>query len=106
MFDLLQRPTIAWWDLLDIAIVSVLIYQLLLLIRGTRAAQMALSGVFLIGYGLARSFVELFREPDAHLGFLLGGLTMGQLLSLPMIVLGALLVARSYGRARASLERS
>jgi phosphatidylglycerol---prolipoprotein diacylglyceryl transferase len=65
-----------------------------------------LSGIFLIGYGLARSFVELFREPDAHLGFLLGGLTMGQLLSLPMIVIGALLVARSYGKARASLERS
>jgi phosphatidylglycerol---prolipoprotein diacylglyceryl transferase len=65
-----------------------------------------LSGIFLIGYGLARSFVELFREPDAHLGFLIGGLTMGQLLSLPMIVIGALLVARSYGRARASLERS
>ena len=65
-----------------------------------------LTGIFLIGYGLARVFAELFREPDAHLGFLLGGLTMGQLLSLPMIVLGALLVARSYGRARASLERS
>ena len=65
-----------------------------------------LTGIFLIGYGLARSFVELFREPDAHLGFLVGGLTMGQLLSLPMVVLGALLVLRSYGRARASLERS
>src|ERR687891_864839 len=47
--ELLQRPAIAWWDLLDIAIVSVLIYELLLLIRGTRAVQMALSGAFLIG---------------------------------------------------------
>ncbi|MGH6896781.1 MAG: prolipoprotein diacylglyceryl transferase [Geminicoccaceae bacterium] len=65
-----------------------------------------LTGIFLIGYGLARSFAELFRAPDAHLGYLVGGLTMGQLLSLPMIVLGALLVLRSYGRARASLERS
>jgi phosphatidylglycerol:prolipoprotein diacylglycerol transferase len=65
-----------------------------------------LAGIFLIGYALSRSFVELFREPDAHLGYLVGGLTMGQLLSLPMIVLGALLVLRSYGRARASLERS
>jgi phosphatidylglycerol:prolipoprotein diacylglycerol transferase len=65
-----------------------------------------LTGIFLIGYGLARSFVELFREPDAHLGFLVGGLTMGQLLSLPMIMLGAFLVLRSHGRARASLERS
>jgi phosphatidylglycerol:prolipoprotein diacylglycerol transferase len=65
-----------------------------------------LAGIFLIGYGLARSFAELFRQPDAHLGYLVGGLTMGQLLSLPMIVLGALLVLRSHGRARASLERS
>lgn len=48
---LLQRPSLAieWWDVLDIAIVSFLIYELLLLIRGTRAVQMALSGGFLIG---------------------------------------------------------
>jgi phosphatidylglycerol:prolipoprotein diacylglycerol transferase len=69
-------------------------------------AEGRLAGIFLIGYGVARSFAELFREPDAHLGFLLGGITMGQLLSLPMIVIGALLIARSYGRARASFERS
>jgi diadenylate cyclase len=43
-----QRPAISWWDLLDIALVSILIYELLLLIRGTRAMQMALSGGFLI----------------------------------------------------------
>ena len=49
--ELLQRPSLAveWWDALDIAIVSFLIYELLLLIRGTRAVQMALSGGFLIG---------------------------------------------------------
>ncbi len=48
-----------------------------------------IGGLFLIGYGLARSFVELFRQPDAHLGFLLGGVvTMGQILSLPMIIIG------------------
>jgi len=46
--ELLRRPAVTWWDVLDIAIVSFLIYELLLLIRGTRAAQMALSGVFLI----------------------------------------------------------
>jgi phosphatidylglycerol:prolipoprotein diacylglycerol transferase len=66
-----------------------------------------LTGAFLIGYGIARSIAELFREPDSHLGFLLGGLTMGQLLSLPMVVVGILLVARSFaGPRRASLERS
>ncbi|MDE0811471.1 MAG: prolipoprotein diacylglyceryl transferase, partial [Alphaproteobacteria bacterium] len=52
-------------------------------------------GLFLIGYGCARSVVELFREPDAHLGFILGPITMGQILSAPMILIGlvALLTA-------------
>ena len=57
--ELLQRPTIAWWDLLDIAIVSVLIYELLLLIRGTRAVQMALSGSFLIALFFLSRWLEL-----------------------------------------------
>ena len=43
---------------------------------------------FITGYGILRSIGELFREPDAHLGFMLGSLTMGQLLSLPMVLLG------------------
>ena len=51
--------------------------------------------------------VEMVREPDAHLGFLLGGMTMGQLLSLPMLVAGIILVARTHGAGRqSSLERS
>jgi phosphatidylglycerol:prolipoprotein diacylglycerol transferase len=46
-------------------------------------------GIFVTGYGLARIFVEFFREPDAQLGYLLGGwLTMGMLLSIPMLLLG------------------
>jgi phosphatidylglycerol:prolipoprotein diacylglycerol transferase len=56
----------------------------------------AVGGVFLIGYGVLRSVGELFREPDAHLGFLLGGvLTMGQLLSLPMVLIGLGLLVRA-----------
>lgn len=54
----------------------------------------ALGGVFLLGYGAFRLFVEFFREPDAHLGFLFGGVTMGQLLSLPLVIVGVWLVAR------------
>jgi diadenylate cyclase len=46
--QLLQRPAVSWTDALDIALVSFLVYELLLLIRGTRAVQMALSGGFLI----------------------------------------------------------
>lgn len=61
-----------------------------------------ITGAFLLGYGLARSFAELFREPDAHLGYLVGGMTMGQILSLPMIAAGLFLLARSYTGARSS----
>jgi phosphatidylglycerol---prolipoprotein diacylglyceryl transferase len=59
-------------------------------------------GAFALFYGLARSLSEFFREPDAQLGFLWGGLTMGMLLSLPMILGGALiiwLVLRAPARA-------
>ena len=45
---------------------------------------------FFAGYGLFRGFVEFFREPDAQLGYLAGGwLTMGMLLCVPMILIGA-----------------
>ena len=55
-----------------------------------------LSGLFLIGYALARIPIEFVRVPDAHLNYLLfGWVTMGQLLSLPMIILGAYLIARA-----------
>ena len=54
---------------------------------------------FIAGYGLLRSFAELFREPDAQLGFVLGPLTMGQLLSFPMIVLGLTMLLVVYTRS-------
>ena len=54
-----------------------------------------LFGAFLAGYGVSRLIVELFRQPDAHLGFILAGATMGQLLSLPMIAAGLWLMARA-----------
>jgi phosphatidylglycerol---prolipoprotein diacylglyceryl transferase len=48
-----------------------------------------ITGAFALGYGIARSFCELFREPDPQLGYLLGGrLTMGMLLSLPLMLAG------------------
>jgi len=46
---LLRRPPIGWWDIADIAVVSILVYELLMLIRGTRAAQMALGGAVILG---------------------------------------------------------
>ena len=63
-----------------------------------RARPGILSGAFLAGYGVARGIGELFRQPDAHLGFLFAGATMGQLLSVPMIVVGAWLILRAKER--------
>ncbi len=58
---------------------------------------MATSGMFLIGYGVLRTFSEFFREPDFHLGFVMfGWVTNGQLLSLPMVLLGAGILAYAY----------
>jgi len=57
--ELLRRPSVSWWDLLDIGLVAFLIYELLLLIRGTRAVQMALSAGFLIGLFFVSSWFEL-----------------------------------------------
>ena len=48
-----------------------------------------LTGVFIAGYAVARGIVEMFRQPDAYLGFLALGGTMGQWLSLPMFLIGA-----------------
>jgi len=62
---------------------------------GLRARVGLLSGVFMTGYGLARIAVEPFREPDAHIGYLLGGVTMGQLLSLPVLAIGVILIVWS-----------
>ena len=61
---------------------------------------MAVSGLFLLCYGVFRFLVEFVREPDAQLGYLaFGWLTMGQLLSLPMIVGGPGLMVYAYRRA-------
>jgi phosphatidylglycerol:prolipoprotein diacylglycerol transferase len=56
--------------------------------RGALKRPGLIIGAFAIGYGIARIFSEFFREPDPQLGFLWGGLTMGMLLSLPMIAAG------------------
>jgi phosphatidylglycerol:prolipoprotein diacylglycerol transferase len=57
--------------------------------RGALTRPGLIGGLFVGGYGLARIVSEFFREPDVQLGFLAGGLTMGMLLSLPMLLVGA-----------------
>ena len=58
-------------------------------------------GVFVMGYGIVRFLIEFVRVPDAQLGYLLGGvITMGQLLSLPLVVAGAVLIVYAQRKAR------
>ncbi len=59
----------------------------------------AVSGLFLLGYGTLRFIAEYAREPDAFLGLLAAGLSMGQWLSLPMIGIGAAMMVWAYLRA-------
>lgn len=62
--------------------------------------RMAVSGLFALGYGGFRFLAEFLRQPDEHLGFLaFGWLTMGQLLSVPLILLGGVLLALAYRKA-------
>lgn len=58
-------------------------------------------GSFITIYGVARIIGEFFREPDPQLGFLWGGLTMGMLLSVPMIIAGAIIIAAARRRKAA-----
>ncbi len=60
-----------------------------------RARFGMLTGIFLVGYGIARIIGEFFRQPDAFLGFLFEGATMGQLLSVPMLIAGLVLIVRA-----------
>ena len=70
---------------------------LLLLVRIGRARELPglIAGTFLAGYGVARVIVEFYREPDTHLGFVAWSATMGQLLSIPIILAGLYLVQRA-----------
>jgi phosphatidylglycerol:prolipoprotein diacylglycerol transferase len=57
-----------------------------------------LTGVFLTGYGITRIIVEIFREPDAFLGYFAGGLTAGQIYSFPVLAFGLFLILRALAR--------
>ena len=59
-----------------------------------------ITGCFIFLYGVFRFFVEIFREPDLHIGYLYFDLSMGQLLSLPMILIGLYLINKFYGNIK------
>jgi phosphatidylglycerol---prolipoprotein diacylglyceryl transferase len=91
-------------QLYEAALEGVLLFVVLTLMvrRGALRRPGLIIGTFAIGYGLARIFSEFFREPDPQLGFLWGGLTMGMLLSLPMIAAGIAFVLWAVRRPRTS----
>jgi len=74
------------------------ILNVLVRIPAIRARPGTITGVFLAGYGVARLIGEVFRQPDAHLGFLFAGITMGQVLSVPMVAVGLWLILRARSR--------
>jgi phosphatidylglycerol:prolipoprotein diacylglycerol transferase len=65
----------------------------------------AVSGLFLIGYGAFRIIVEFFRQPDAQLGLFDNAISMGQILSIPMILAGVIMMVWAYRRQGAQQVR-
>jgi phosphatidylglycerol:prolipoprotein diacylglycerol transferase len=75
---------------------GVVLFAILYVItRKPRSLGLA-AGTFLIGYGVFRSIVEFFREPDAHLGLYFSFISKGQILSIPMILAGFLMIYLGY----------
>lgn len=91
--DLARHPS----QLYQFALEGVALFALLWWFSAKPRPAMAVSGLFLSGYGSFRFIVEFARQPDGHLGFIaMDWLTMGQLLSLPMVVAGGVLLALAY----------
>ena len=86
-------------QLYEFALEGVALFVVLWLFAARRRPIGAVSGLFLLGYGVFRFIGEFAREPDSFLGFLALGLTMGQWLSLPMIAAGIVMLMWAYRRA-------
>jgi phosphatidylglycerol:prolipoprotein diacylglycerol transferase len=82
-------------QLYQAALEGLILFIILWLYSGKPRKPGQVSAVFLLGYGLFRFIAEFAREPDAFLGLLAANLSMGQWLSLPMILIGAILFWRS-----------
>ncbi len=92
--QLLRHPSQLYQAALE-GIVLFMVLAIMIRMGALRRPGLIL-GSFIAIYALARIAGELFREPDPQLGFLWGGLTMGMLLSLPMIVAGIVLIVQAW----------
>jgi phosphatidylglycerol:prolipoprotein diacylglycerol transferase len=88
-------------QLYQLGLEGVLLFVLLWIWSSRPRPTGAVSGMFLVGYGIFRFIAEYFREPDDFLGLLAMGMSMGQWLSLPMIAIGAAMVVWAYSRPAA-----
>jgi phosphatidylglycerol:prolipoprotein diacylglycerol transferase len=82
-------------QLYEATLEGIILFTVLFLLQRSRAVRErrgTLTGCFLIGYGIARIIAECFRQPDANLGFIFAGVTMGQILSVPVLLVGIFLV--------------
>jgi phosphatidylglycerol---prolipoprotein diacylglyceryl transferase len=113
--ELWGRPSDVWWamvfpnggpiprhpsQLYEAALEGLVLFALLaaLVWLGGLKRPGLVTGTFAVGYGVARIICEMFREPDAQLGFLWGGLTMGMLLCIPLILVGIALLGLALRR--------
>lgn len=88
-------------QLYEAALEGLLLFLVLWCYSARPRPARAVSGLFLAGYGAVRFAVEFVREPDRHIGYIAGGwLTMGQILSLPMLILGLLLLVLAWRSQR------
>jgi phosphatidylglycerol:prolipoprotein diacylglycerol transferase len=95
-------------QLYQFALEGLLLLVILLWFSSRPRPTWSVAGLFSLGYGCLRFVVEFFREPDQHIGFqALGWLTRGQLLCLPMILLGVYLIVAAYrGQAAAQTKQT
>lgn len=99
-----RHPSQLYEALLEGLVLFLLLF-VLARIAAVRMRPGLLAGLFLSGYGLARFLVEFVREPDPQLGFLWLGATMGQMLSLPMLLVGLGLMAYALSRGEPGPSR-
>ncbi len=85
-------------QLYEFALEGVVLFFILNWFIGKPRPLGSVSGLFLAGYGTFRFLVEYVREPDAQLGLFGGFISMGQILSLPMVIIGILMMVWSYKR--------
>ena len=90
-------------QLYEAVLEGLVLFVILWWFSSTKRPYMAVSGMFLFFYGIFRFYVEFYRVPDAHLEYLaLGWVTMGQILSMPMILLGATMLFMVWRNQRTS----